>query len=190
MIEPRRDFCLIRHGQTDANRDGIIAGRIEAQLTAQGRSDARALADMRWPLPIALFSSPQDRARATAALAFPAHRARIVAELRERNWGIHEGRPLAELPLRTVTPPGGEGWAEMVQRVGGALSACITLAEEALPVIVCHSGVIRAARTLMGLDFAGPSAPNATPLLYTALAGGWHEQTLPPVRSSHDLRDL
>ena len=178
MTLPHRDFCLIRHGQTDANRDGIIAGRTEAQLTEAGRTAARALAAWAWPGPIALWSSPQDRALETARLAFPGHRIRVLDALRERHWGIYEGRPVAGLPPRLSTPDGGEGWDDMLTRIRTALAFCITGAGDALPVMVAHSGVIRAARALTGGDAMGPSAPNATPLYFTAHGAGWHERAL------------
>ena len=181
MILPARPFCLIRHGQTDANRDGIIAGRTEAALTASGRAAAAALAGLDWPLPLALFCSPQARARETAALAFPGHALRVVPGLRERDWGIHEGRPVAELPPRLSTPLHGEGWPEMVARIHAALCLCLLQAGQALPVIVAHSGVIRAARALTGLDFTGASAPNTLPLLYAPTAGRWQEEPLFPL---------
>ncbi|MCZ0963180.1 histidine phosphatase family protein [Paracoccus benzoatiresistens] len=185
MILPKRPFCLIRHGQTGANRDGIIAGRTEARLTDRGRDAARALADHPWPCPVALFTSPQDRARETASLAFPSQTARVVEDLRERDWGIFEGRPVAELPPRTSTPEGGESWHDMLARIAAALGGCMVMAGDALPVIVAHSGVIRAARALTGQDFTGPSAPNTTPLLYTVVSGGWREQ---PLTASSQVR--
>lgn len=178
MTIPERTFCLIRHGQTDANRDGIIAGRIEAQLTEEGRAAARALADHVWHRPIMVFTSPQDRARETAHLAFPTHHVTIVQGLHERDWGEFEGRLIGTLPPRTSTPDGGEGWDDMLERINAALSCCIVQSQNALPVIVAHSGVIRAVRALIGHDFTGPSAPNTTPLLYSFVGGEWHERPL------------
>lgn len=182
MTLPARDFCLIRHGETDANRDHVIAGRTEAQLTLAGIAAARMLARHPWPTTIAVFTSPQDRARTTAELAFPTRPVQVVADLRERDWGRFELRPLAELPPRTATPEGGEGWEPLLARIAGALCLCMEQAQGALPVIVAHSGVIRAARALTGGDFTGASAPNTTPLLFRApLAGSgglWQEQPM------------
>ncbi|MDP2780446.1 MULTISPECIES: histidine phosphatase family protein [Devosia] len=178
MILPQRAFALIRHGETDANRDGIIAGRTEAQLTECGRRAARALAGKSFGQPIMLFTSPQARARATALLAFPSLSAYVVDDLRERDWGIYEGRPIADLPLRTSTPEGGEAWQATLTRMAAAIGQGMTLAGGNLPVIVAHSGVIRAARALTGYDATGPSAPNTTPLLYTHATGQWHEHPL------------
>lgn len=170
----RRTFCLVRHGQTDANRDGIIAGTTEAQLTSHGQSAARSLSALDWP-PVALFSSPQARARETAALAFPGLAVTIVAGLCERDWGIFEGRPISELPPRESTPPWGEDWPGFVERVRSALDTCLGCDDGRLPVIVAHSGVVRAARALTGGDYRGASAPNTTPLLFTPMADGWRE---------------
>lgn len=183
MILPEKEFCLIRHGQTDANRDGIIAGRIEAQLTEKGQTAACSLASHVWQGKIMVFTSPQGRAKDTARLGFPRHRAIIVEGLRERDWGTFEGRPVSDLPPRTSTPDGGEGWEEMVARIGAALSYCIAAAGDALPVIVAHSGVIRAARALTDHDFTGPSAPNTTPLLYSPTSGEWQERPLLAART-------
>ena len=117
------------------------------------------------------------RARDTAALAFPTLVASPIADLRERDWGRFEGRPLAELPPRENTPDGGEDWAAMIRRVHGAISACIAAAGPALPVLVCHSGVIRATRLLVGQQTVGSRAPNATPIHYRPKAGH-HEEHL------------
>lgn len=173
-----RQFVLIRHGETDANRDGIIAGRTEAQLTERGRRAAAALAGRSFGRPIMLFTSPQARARDTARLAFPALSPIVLHDLRERDWGVYEGRPVTKLPARTATPEGGEAWEGMLARIAKALSLCTSMAGDNLPIIVAHSGVVRAARALMGQDATGPSAPHATPLLYTPVAGQWQERAL------------
>lgn len=182
MILPTKDFCLIRHGETDANRDGLIAGRTEAQLTQAGIAAAKLLARFPWPVAIAVFTSPQDRTCTTAKLAFPTRPVQVVPDLRERDWGRFELRPLAELPPRIATPADGEGWEPLLARIAGALCLCMEQAGSALPVIVAHSGVIRAARALTGGDFTGPSAANTTPLLFRApLAGSgglWQEQPM------------
>lgn len=169
-------FVVIRHGQTDANRDGIISGRLEAQLTAAGRDTARALARRSWPAAVRIFASPQQRAQETARLAFPDHQISRHDDLRERDWGRLEGRPVAELPPRQSTPPDGESWEGMLARVAGAVAACQDQAGDALPVLVAHSGVIRALRYLAFGEMDGPSAANTTPFLYRPTAtGGWEE---------------
>lgn len=174
---PPQRFCLIRHGETTANRDGIIAGHLDVPLTEQGRSQARALSRHPWPEQIALFCSPLDRAMETARLGFPGHQATCLPGLRERHWGQFEGQPLDQLPPRGSTPPLGEPWQAMILRVHAALCQCIDAAGPALPVLVCHSGVIRATRLLTGQSDVGSRPPNSIPIHYRP-QGQTHEEQL------------
>lgn len=175
----RRPFVMIRHGETDANRAGLIAGRLEAQLTDQGRAEAAALARLDWPAAPLLFVSPQTRARDTAALGFPDHQAQVLAQLRERDWGRLEGRPLAEMIPREDTPEGGERWDDMLDRVAAGLALALGDPRPGLPVLVAHSGTIRAVRRLTGGTEHGPRAGNATPLRFSPVDGGWTEDLWP-----------
>jgi broad specificity phosphatase PhoE len=173
VITTDRPFVLIRHGQTDANRDGIIAGRLEAQLTEAGREAAEALAALPWEGPLAVFSSPQKRAHQTAALAFPEADILLHEGLRERSWGDLEGRPTGLQTPREATPPGGESWAELQARVAATITDCLTRSPRGhLTVLVAHSGIIRATRAVTGGDAGGPSPANTLPLLFAPLGGG------------------
>lgn len=163
---PDRAFCLIRHGETTANAAAIIAGSTDVPLTARGQAQARALALRAWPTDIVIHASPLCRAEATARLAFPGRRVRPHPGLRERDWGAFEGRPLAELPARDATPQQGESWPDMLARVQAAITGICAAPGAALPVLVCHSGVIRAVRVLWTTGDVGTRPPNALPLLF------------------------
>ncbi len=174
---PQKSFCLIRHGETTANRDDIIAGRLEVSLTDKGRDQAKSLQRCAWPLPCALFASPMHRARETCSLGFPGRAYQIHAGLRERDWGVFEGKPLHLLPPRDGQPPEGEDWAAMIARVGAAIAECCERAGDHLPVMICHSGTIRAARLLAGQPSVGRRPTNAAPVHFV-----WrdrqHQETL------------
>ncbi|GAA6202535.1 histidine phosphatase family protein [Aquicoccus sp. SU-CL01552] len=163
---PSQSFCLIRHGETTANADGFIAGITDVPLTALGRDQARALSELPWPEEIAVFASPLSRAQRTAELAFPGRDVQLHPGLRERDWGVFEGRPLGEQPARENTPGQGESWPDMLVRVQTAITEICAGAEGMLPVLVCHSGIIRAARMLWTTGDVGQRPPNATPLLF------------------------
>lgn len=163
---PSRSFCLIRHGETTANARGIIAGVTDVSLTTLGRDQARALSGKSWSERIAVHASPQERARITAELAFPGREIKLHPGLRERDWGIFEGRPLSEQPPREETPLQGESWFDMLVRVRTAITDICAGSEDALPVLVCHSGIVRAARVLWTTGDVGQRPPNATPLLF------------------------
>lgn len=175
---PAQSFCLIRHGETTANAEGIIAGVTEVPLTALGCDQARALADLDWPAPIAVHASPMARAKRTAELAFPGREIQLHPGLRERDWGVFEGRPLAQLPRRDDTPEQGESWRDMLLRVEAAISGICAASAGVLPVLVCHSGVIRAARVLWTTGAVGHRPPNATPLLFARAGNELSEKTL------------
>jgi len=180
---PRVPFCVIRHGETDFNRDGRVAGRSDAMLTVAGRCAASRLATLDWPGAIRLYCSPQTRARDTAALAFPDLTPVVLSDLRERDWGDLEGAPVSQLGPRDATPPGGEPWPEMCARVARALQQVLAghdpaHPDPALPVLVAHSGIIRATRLLTGGTAGGPSPANAVPHLFLPAGTGWRETDL------------
>lgn len=162
---PAQSFCLIRHGETTANAAAIIAGITDVALTPLGQNQARALAKSPLPKDFTLYSSPMSRALQTARLAFPGREIHCHPGLRERDWGVFEGRPLCDQPTREATPDQGESWLSMLARVQSAITQiCVT--PQPLPVMVCHSGIIRAARVLWTTGESGNRPPNATPILF------------------------
>lgn len=176
---PKVPFVFIRHGETDANRAGIIAGSSEPPLNETGRDQASAIAPLMalgtWQ---AVYVSPQDRARKTAQLALPDYTAHILDGLRERHWGDLEGRPIDELCPRFNTPPNGEGFDAMCQRVSFAMQQALAEVTDHLSVIIAHSGVARCILYMTGFDADGPRVPNATPMLFRPTDTGWHYENL------------
>lgn len=175
---PPRSFCLIRHGETTANANDIIAGVTDVPLTPKGRDQAQALSGRDWPEPIALYASPMARACHTAQLAFPDRSFTQHAGLCERNWGVFEGQPLCRQPERETTPDQGESWPDMLARVQETITEICAASDGVLPVLVCHSGIIRAARVLWTTGDVGQRPPNATPLLFHRAENQMMEKTL------------
>ena len=83
---------LVRHGESEANAGEIWQGASSSPLTAQGRHQAglaaRRLADRRFDL---VESSDLERSLHTAEIA--GFRPRVLAEWREGDIGVWEGRP-------------------------------------------------------------------------------------------------
>lgn len=175
---PQRTFCMIRHGQTTANRDFIVAGETDVPLSDLGREQASQLASLKWEMETVLYVSPKTRAQDTCRLAFPGRSFEIHQDLRERNWGEFEGKLVSELPARHAEPRDGETWDTLVERVHNAITECCTKTAArtpaGLPVFVCHAGVIRAVMSMVGIGADAPSAPNATPLFFRWTGAG-HE---------------
>ena len=83
---------VVRHGQTDWNKDGRIQGGTDNPLNANGRDQAAAMARLMADVKVdAVYVSSHQRARQTAAVF--EGRTPIVAmdELRERFFGKFEG---------------------------------------------------------------------------------------------------
>src|SRR5690606_30051476 len=59
-------LTLVRHGRTEANRSGLLLGRIDAELDPLGRAQAAAAAEHVGPAD-RVVCSPLARTRATAA---------------------------------------------------------------------------------------------------------------------------
>ncbi|KAG8462871.1 hypothetical protein KFE25_001644 [Diacronema lutheri] len=124
---------LIRHGQTEWNLLGRFQGCQDSPLTARGVEQARAtracVARLR---PSAVYTSDLLRARRTAELLCPdGVPLRVDGRLRERNFGMFEGRTTAEMRelhpaefelMRNggrdyALPGGGESKADVLDRL-------------------------------------------------------------------------
>lgn len=95
------EICVVRHGETDWNVQGILQGSIDVALNDNGRRQAEQLAQQFAACAFdGIHSSPLSRARETAEiiagiLALPAPI--LEDSLRERYFGSVQGVPKAEL---------------------------------------------------------------------------------------------
>jgi probable phosphoglycerate mutase len=92
------NLFLVRHGETDYNRDGIVQGSgIDSVLNGTGRAQAEALADrLRDRSVDAVYASTLRRAKETAAVAARPHEPvskTFLRDLEEISWGVFEGDP-------------------------------------------------------------------------------------------------
>jgi broad specificity phosphatase PhoE len=109
---------LVRHGQTEFNRERRIQGRFDSPLTELGVRQARAVAGLlqdliREPAGWRIVASPLGRASATAAivgqrLGLPVE---LEDRLREISWGEFDGRLRGELEVEYPETFGRSGWA-------------------------------------------------------------------------------
>jgi broad specificity phosphatase PhoE len=149
-------LLLIRHAESEGNRDQVFTATPLVPLTEVGREQARAAAQwlQRRHEPRHVVSSPFTRARETAAiiaghLAIPVS---VEEDLRERDYGR-----LAGLAYSTPRPgydrerywgwrpDGGETLEEVLVRVGAVLDRLAAAAPEHEVVVVSHGAVMMAA---------------------------------------------
>jgi broad specificity phosphatase PhoE len=149
---------LIRHGETEWNRDGRIQGHSDPPLSAAGREQARALAERLAAEPIGeLWSSDLRRALETAEpLATQlALDIRVSPALRERSFGVNEGRVAAEVAAELGTVAGtawlgpddrhpeGESLRELYERMAAFLDALLAESPTDEIALVTSGGPVR-----------------------------------------------
>jgi broad specificity phosphatase PhoE len=156
------DLYLIRHGESEANRDGVIQGRLDSDLTARGLEQARAAGRFLKERGLgvdAVVTSPLLRTRRTAeAIAGVLGLAPVPAHdfLVEIDVGRAEGLTRADLEARepafladlfTMRRGwelfGGETHADFFGRVAAGLDALLPSLPDRV-AIVTHGGPLKA----------------------------------------------
>jgi 2,3-bisphosphoglycerate-dependent phosphoglycerate mutase len=167
------ELIVIRHGETDWNRQQRFQGQIDVPLNALGLTQAQRLAQrMARERVDALWSSDLLRAQATAdALAQALDlSARIEPLWREQSFGVLEGldvptirrehAPLWSQWLRydaDYALPGGESVREFHGRVLRALDLLADIHAGQRVAVVTHGGVLDMLwRTAQGAPLHGP----------------------------------
>ncbi len=154
---------LVRHGVTEANRGGVLAGWTpDVHLADKGREQAEALGARLAPVPVAaVVTSPLERCRETAAAIVAARNGSPVAvetderlgECRYGEWTGQELKKLTKDPLWKVvqahpsaaTFPGGEALRETQARAVAAVRDWnARRGTDATYVVVSHGDVIKA----------------------------------------------
>lgn len=153
-------LVLIRHAETEWNRERRIQGHMDITLSAAGREQAARLALRLASEPIrAVYTSDLARARETAeplaaALGLPV---RVTPLLREVGFGAWEGLTVAELELRwpdeyaawrcdsvRCRPPEGERVEELQQRALAAVTQILSAHPGEDVAVVGHGGSLKA----------------------------------------------
>lgn len=143
-------FALVRHGETDWNRERRIQGSSDIPLNDTGREQARAtgtlLASRRWT---ALVASPLSRAAETARLIgehVGLGEPELEPRLAERDYGAAEGLTGAEIDVKFpdgAEVPGRESREAVADRVIAALHDLAARHPGEAVIVVAHGGVIR-----------------------------------------------
>ena len=176
------ELILIRHGETDMNRELRFQGQVDPPLNAIGLEQARRLGQrLAGAMAHGLYVSDLLRTRETAApiastLALPG-----VPDpaLREQAFGAVDGLTVADIQARWpeawsrwtafdplfAMPGGGESTHDFHARVMGAFARIAAAHAGQTLVVVTHGGVLDMVyRTAMGLGLNGPrqsEIPNA-----------------------------
>lgn len=157
---------LMRHGETDYNKKGLIQGRIDIPLNEYGYELARRTKEGFEKQDISFdcaYVSPLTRARETADIILEGSNipCKIDERVMEMSFAEGEGVPLERLntdptyenirklfqsPTEYIASPKGENYEDLFKRVNDFLT------NELLPLegtcdnvlVCCHGGIIRA----------------------------------------------
>lgn len=151
-------ITIVRHGTTEWMEQGRVHGRLDSELSARGKLEARLVGDrLKGETFDALYTSPLGRAVETATIISreigiePV----VLDGLREMDFGWLEGRGL-EPPIGTRLPLWhrlrwavlfpiafltGESWPRVNRRVVAGLNRVVEQNPGGRVVIVAHGGI-------------------------------------------------
>ncbi|KQO27357.1 histidine phosphatase family protein [Acidovorax sp. Leaf78] len=181
------ELILVRHGETDWNRELRFQGHVDIPLNATGHEQARRLADRLAAEKLAvdhLVCSDLIRTQETASPAlqvlFPQLRIDALTDssLREQNFGIVDGKRVDDVKLDHADAwnqwlrfeadygmPGGETTRQFHTRVMDAVRRIAQQYQGQKVMVVTHGGVLDMIwRTARGTGLDGPrqsDIPNA-----------------------------
>lgn len=189
------DLLLIRHGESEAARDGVrfpeVDGHADPELHPDGRLQAEAVAERLAGEELAAIyvSSLRRTAETAAPLASRLGLTPIVEpDLSEVNLGEWEGGELRRrvahqdpLALRVYAEerwdviPGAEPAAAFTERVRGAITRIAAAHPDAAVAVFAHQGVIGEilAQASGSRPFAFVTADNGSISHLVVHAGGW-----------------
>ena len=154
------NIYLVRHGQTDTNSKGILAGWYPSRPTELGLRQGEAAAEYLKNVPFdAVYSSDIERAMVLAGQAAALHGLPVIPDpdLRELWVGEWEGRPVEELKAEYpeafgvwmtdpgfVQCPGGESTTDVTRRVTSAVHRIAKAHPGGTVLCVTHGFALRA----------------------------------------------
>lgn len=157
-------FFLVRHGETDWNREGKYTGQSDIPLNDYGRLQARMAADQLCEHnPQIIYSSDLLRALETAQIITEEVHVPIKTDirLREINQGEWEGMHVDDIKEKfnglfnarkkdpfNVSSPGGETIGEVYERVQAVLKEIITRHPQDEVIISAHGVVLAIVRIM------------------------------------------
>lgn len=150
---------LIRHGETEWNKQNRLQGHSDIPLSPEGIHQARVLMENSFFHRVdAIYSSDLARAKETANIIADKFnlKVKLVPELREMNYGDWEGRKISSLIMEfpkefgkfftdpeSCRPPNGETFLECQARVMIGIREIIANQDNKNIVIVSHGAAIR-----------------------------------------------
>lgn len=179
-------IIMVRHGQSESNVKKTFTGQLDAQLTEDGREQARRMARYLDQYQIdKIYASSLQRAVETAQAVALRQNCPVEKrdELMEINSGLWQGLTFEEIAeeypqtygvwrtdIGKATPEGGETCEELYNRVTAFFKKVLEIPEETI-CLVCHATPIRMMESYIRCDAVDgaqeiPWVPNASVTVY------------------------
>lgn len=158
-MRKRTRLILIRHGETEWNKNLRFQGHMDIPLSEEGREQARKLAlRLSTEKFDAAYASDLSRASETAQAVADYHNleVKLKPELKEINFGQWEGLTHQEIDSKypesmakwlsdpkETRIPGGESMNEVAQRCKAGISGILADNANKNVLVVAHGGVLR-----------------------------------------------
>lgn len=151
-------LILVRHGETDWNRDNRVQGHSDIGLNERGKEQARCLASqLKDETVTAIYSSPLRRAWETASTIAEFHQVPLQVEpdLAELDVGEMDGLTFEEMRSKygdilrewvrdagPVKMPNGESLEELQERAWTAIQRMLQRHAEGTVIVISHNFTI------------------------------------------------
>ena len=154
-MSDRPDLWLLRHGETEWNRAGVLQGQLDSRLTPKGRAQAARQGEILRALGLGglpAWCSPLGRAVETAAIAVVPLTGCVRTDDRLMEIGLGDWQGTDGAALRALRAEGSGGaWLDAMDRAPGgeglaALRARCTAfldARDGPAIAVCHGVAAR-----------------------------------------------
>ena len=163
-------LILIRHGETDHNRQQLVQGQSDGDLNKLGRAQARAVAEaLKGEGVDAIYTSPLRRALEVARAINGPHGVELCTldGLKELNAGEFDGLTLEDMIARyqglmaesgqdaaEVRLPGGESISDLQERAWAAVEGILKEEHSSVVVVAHNLALICIIARALGLDIS------------------------------------
>lgn len=142
---------VLRHGETEENKTGMMQGEMDTVLNKKGKEQALSLQPTLKEIGIdVIFCSPKKRTLETAILAFPTAKIHFDDRLKSRDHGEFQGMSRNEINLhdywnikKNIQYERAESVGHLMDRVVDFLNFLKENYDDKKVLIVTHSGIVR-----------------------------------------------
>ncbi len=185
-------ICLIRHGETDWNKEGRIQGKTDIPLNEVGRLQAEKsavfLSQSSWD---AIITSPLTRAKLTAEIINQTLSLPLIemSEFRERDYGDVEGLTFTERNDKFTGRdcPNQETRDSVMERVMDGMQTILDTYPDKKILLVAHGGVIN---LILSTLSNGEIGTGKTTLINACISNIYYDQDTWRVKDYNQIAHL